>query len=495
MKKWPLLLCFLLFISPLTFSEELIKTPNVSGKFYSANPDTLSKDIDAFLKSASVEPSQQKISMLIVPHAGYVYSGGVAAHGYKAASLGEYKTIVVIGPSHFYNMDGVSIWKEGFFETPLGRLEVDRDFAEKLLSANERFYFEPKAFDREHSVEVQLPFLQKTFKDFKIVPILTSARRSEDAQALAAALNEAVGTRDDVLVVISTDMSHYFDSQTAKTMDADTLASISRFEYRELWNSNLNREKEMCGFPGVVTGLLYAQLKGFKNIKVLKYAHSGDVTGDLSSVVGYSAISFSTPEENKGGETMSAGASALSSQQKKELLTLARETITTYINENKTKDFPKDDPRFLIKEGAFVTLHKKGELRGCIGHITADVPLAQMVRDMAIASATADPRFPKVSSKEIGELEIEISVLTVPRRTTDVNEIQPGVHGVIVRRGANQGVFLPQVATEYGWTREKLLSTLCAHKAGLPPDAWKDSKTIIEIFTADVFSEKEFSSK
>jgi len=477
--------------SAVAFSEDLIKTLNVSGKFYSANPGALSKDIDTFLNSAQVEPSAQKIPILIVPHAGYFYSGEVAAYGYKAASLGGYKTIVVIGPSHFYNIDGVSIWREGAFETPLGRVEVDRDFTAKLLDANERFRFEPKAFDKEHSVEVQLPFLQKTFKDFKIVPILMSAQRFEDCQALAVALHKASGGRDDVLIVVSTDMSHYYDSQTAERMDQGTLESIVSLGARDIWDSNLKRTKEMCGFPGVATGLLYAQLKDLRNVKVLKYAHSGHVTGDLSGVVGYAAISFQ--EGDKEDRPMSEEVSTLNPQQKKELLRLARETILAYIGEGKTIDFPKNDPRFLIKEGAFVTLHEKGELRGCIGHIVADVPLSQTVRDMAIASATQDYRFPKVTKEEIAGIDIEISVLTKPRRITDVQEIVPGVHGVIISQGHRHGVFLPQVATEYGWSREELLTNLCAHKAGLPPDAWKDPKTTVEIFTANVFSEKEFS--
>lgn len=482
----------LAWISSAVFCEELIKTPNVSGKFYSANPDALSKDIDAFLDSAQVEASRQRIAVLMVPHAGYFYSGAVAAYGYKTASPGQYKTIVLMGPSHFYSINGVSIWKEGAFQTPLGPIEVDSDFADKLLSANERFRFEPKAFAQEHSLEVQLPFLQKTFKDFKIVPILMSAQRFEDCQALAAVLNQVIGQREDVLIVVSTDLSHYHDSQTAEKMDRDTLGTITQFRARDLWDHNLMRKKEMCGFPAVVTGLLYTQLKDIKNVKVLKYAHSGHATGDLSAVVGYAAVSFPAPGESKGGRTMPEEVSALNAQQKEELLKLSRTSIEAYIREGKTVDFPQHDPRLLIKEGAFVTLHKDGGLRGCIGHIVTDAPLAQTVRDMAIAAATQDYRFPKVTKEELAHLDIEISVLTKPRRITMIEEIQPGIHGVIVQRGGQQGVFLPQVATEYGWSREELLRNLCAHKAGLPADAWKAPNTAIEIFTADVFSEKEF---
>lgn len=181
----------------------------------------------------------------------------------------------------------------------------------------------------------------------------------------------------------------------------------------------------------------------------------------------------------------------LNSQQKKELLNIARTTVESYIKDKKIPEFNETDPDLLLHEGAFVTLHKKGELRGCIGNIVGTQPLWLTVRDMAVESSTRDPRFEPVAPDELKDIKIEISVLSQPKRVQDVNEIKMGTHGVIVKRGFNSGVFLPQVATETGWSRDEFLSNLCAHKAGLPADAWKDKKTELYSFTAQVFGEEE----
>ncbi len=477
---------------------EFTKKPNVSGQFYSNDPKTLAKDIETFLDAARVEGSFGPIAMILVPHAGYVYSGAVAAYGYQAVQPFPYKTIVLIGPSHFSNIDGVAVWKEGAFETPLGTVAVDSDLAQKIIARNERFKFAPQAFAREHSLEVQIPFLQKTFKDFKIVPILMASHQFEDCQNLALALDSVIGQRNDILIVISTDLSHYHDAKTAEAMDKDSLEDVLKLRAKDLWRGNLARTKEMCGFMPATTAIIYAKLKNWTNVKLLKYAHSGHATGDFSTVVGYGAMAFyaDIPRENQeGGSPMKWNSESLNQEQKKKLLWLARRSLESYVSDGKIMDVPKDDPRLLKEEGAFVTLHKNGELRGCIGRIVSDGPLSLTVRDMAIAAATEDPRFPPVKKEELPEVDLEISVLSKPRRTTNVEEITPGIHGVVIRRGMNGGVFLPQVATEFNWSREEFLTNLCAHKAGLSADCWKDPKTTSEIFTADVFSEKEFFGK
>ena len=181
----------------------------------------------------------------------------------------------------------------------------------------------------------------------------------------------------------------------------------------------------------------------------------------------------------------------LNDSQRKILLKIARDTIEAYLKTGKVLQVKEDDPVLNKEMGAFVTLHKKGELRGCIGNIIGKGPLYLTVRDMAIESATGDPRFPKVSPNEMKEIDIEISVLSELEKVKDINEIGMGIHGVLVRRGFNSGVFLPQVATETGWTREEFLTNLCAHKAGLLPDAWRHGDVDIYIFTAEVFGEKE----
>ena len=375
-------------------------------------------------------------------------------------------------------------------------MDVDDDFCKKLMAASSKIKDFSLAFEREHAVEVQIPFLQKTFNNFKIVPLLTGRPSFKNCQELAAALNTVIAGRDDVLIIISTDMSHYYEGKTARRMDDNVLNVIKNLNVDDFWVHALRRDTmEMCGFVGVTTALIYAKAKDLTHAEILKYANSGDVTGDWKSVVGYCSVAFSK-EENK---TMDNGITKqdqevplLTAQQKKWLLEIARKTIETYITKGEVFNVTESDPRLLRKEGAFVTIHNHGNLRGCIGNIIGQGPLYKTVRDMAIASATQDSRFSPVAKSELKDIDIEISVLSEPRRITNTDEIKMGIHGVIVKRGPwRQGVFLPQVATETGWNKEQFMANLCLQKAGLPPDAWKDPKTIVEIFTAQVFSEKD----
>ncbi len=473
-----------------------IKEPNVSGQFYPADPGQLAAEVERFINTAENTPAQRRVEVVIAPHAGYFYSGAVAGHSFKAVKERSYKTIVVLAPSHFYEFNGVSIWTQGGLKTPLGIVEVDTEFAERLIAQNEKFYFEPKAFDREHSLEVELPFLQRTFEDFKIVPVIMGQASFETCEALAQALKDLIGGREDVLIVVSTDLSHYHDDTTARAMDTMTLAAIKAREAQKVWQGGYQRTLEMCGFIPVTTALVYANLKGLKDVEILKYANSGDITEDKERVVGYSAAVIYAADKMTGqAENASIDSSgevaSLNNAQKKRLLEIARRAIEEFIRNKKTIEVNESDPRLNEHEGAFVTIHRKGLLRGCIGHVIGDKPLYVIVRDMAIAAATDDPRFPPMAVEELKDFDVEVSVLSKPRPVKDPAEIQMGVHGVILSRGPFRGLFLPQVATETGWSREKFLSELCGQKAGLPADCWKDPATRLDVFTADVFDEHD----
>ncbi|MDE2027066.1 MAG: AmmeMemoRadiSam system protein B [Candidatus Omnitrophica bacterium] len=468
----------------------MVKEPNVAGAFYSADPKELSDDIDRLLRSASSAPTDRRVQIAVAPHAGYPYSGPVAAYTYKAVSRNHYSTIVVIGPSHFFPFEGISVWPEGGFKTPLGVVGVDDVFAKNLLKENPKeFHFLPHVFEREHSVEVQLPFLQKTFKNFRIVPILMGDPDPKVCKDLALALIKLIGERQDVLILISSDMSHYYTYDEANRMDALTLQTILNGDIEKFFEGNLTRKMEMCGFVPMTTAMMYAKLRGIKHVQVLMHANSGDTSGDKSRVVGYGSLIFYT-DLLGAGDPPDAGIASLSQGQKQELLKIARDTVEKYVRTGKVPDFSVNDPRLEKAEGAFVTLTKHGELRGCIGNIIGRQPLYKTVRDMAVAAASQDPRFTPVTAAELKDIHIEISVLSEPRRVRDASQIQLGKDGVIVSRGGRQGVFLPQVAQETGWSKEEFLSQLCAQKAGLPPDAWKDPATALFVFTADVFAEK-----
>ncbi len=494
MKVFIISLFVFLTMTPGAFGKN-IKHPNVSGQFYSANPQKLSAHLDQLFSSADISPTEKDVLILVSPHAGYVYSGGVAAYGFKALKEKAYRTVIVLSPSHHYGFGEISVWKDGAFETPLGSIEVDQEFSEKLLEQHEKFVFIPQAFDREHALEVQLPFLQKVYKDFKIVPVIFGQTNKDLCRIFAESLDKLIGDRKDVLVVVSSDMSHFHDSLTARNKDRKTIQAIEKLAIDDFWKKTQSREMEMCGSHPVTSALFLAKRRGLKP-EVLKYAHSGDVSGDMDRVVGYTSILFYSPEgaQDPSDDTSEGveGVAPLSRNQKKRLIHIAKQTIHEYVQNGTVKEFKETDPRLLEEEGAFVTIHKRKALRGCIGNIIGQGPLYLTVRNMAVAAASQDPRFSPVTEKELSEIDIEVSVLSRPRKCTDVREIIMGKHGVIVRRGLfHQGVFLPQVATETGWNREEFLSNLCAHKAGLPSDAWKDPKTHIEIFTADVFSEED----
>ncbi|MDP8264770.1 MAG: AmmeMemoRadiSam system protein B [Candidatus Aceula lacicola] len=470
-------------------SQNFIKAPNVSGQFYPSDKAQLVSQIDEFFLQAKSDLINEKIKIIISPHAGYIYSGLVAAYGYKAAKKQKYSTIVVLAPTHHFKFSGVSVWAKGAFETPLGLVAVDEDFTNKLIEKNKNVNFIPEVFVKEHSLEVQIPFLQRTFKDFRIVPVIVGQIDYDQCESFASSLDEIIGDREDVLIVVSTDMSHYHNAKIAKNMDDKTISFIKDLDARELLERCSKGLSELCGVFSVSAALLYAQKRNL-DVSILKYADSGDVTGDKSAVVGYlSAVFYKQDKLSEDNDKTIL----LSDVQKKRLIEIATKTIKEYVENENILDVSEDDERFLKEEGAFVTIHKDGNLRGCIGNILGRGPLYKTVRDMAIASCSQDPRFPPVSKKELEDLEIEVSVLSKPWKISDSEEIELGVHGVIVTKdSAHRGLFLPQVATEQGWNREQFLSYLCAHKAGLPADAWKDPSITLEIFSAQVFSEKDF---
>lgn len=491
----------------VTFSyAQDIKLPNVSGTFYSGNPTQLSLQIDNFLNEANPEQIKADIFALISPHAGYGYSGQVAAFGYKLIRNKPYKTVIVIGASHYYGFSGVSVYSQGSFRTPLGDLEVDQEFSQKLIYKDKDIFFEPLAFQREHSVEVQLPFLQKVLSEFKIVPIVMGDCSFAICKRLAELLKEAIGNRKDILVVASTDMYHGYNYQEAEVVDNLTLSYLKNMDAEGLYYGLREGKLQLCGGFGVVSTLILSKELDHKNLSVLNYTDSAKVTARLIKgiwTVGYVSCAIDqAPLENidrqedllslTGQEKREVA--MLNKNQKKRLLEIARSSIETYLKTGEKLELAETDAVLLKKMGAFVTLHEYGELRGCIGNLLGDKPLYLMVRDMAVNSAVDDPRFPPLDLSELKNIEIEISVLSPLERIDSADKIELGIHGVLVRKGFNSGVFLPQVAQETGWSKEEFLSNLCAHKAGLSPVAWKDKSTEIYIFTAEVFSEKEVLS-
>ena len=482
MKRILLFLLILCFFPPPAFPKDAdVQMPVVAGSFYPAESVLLAGQINKYLNNANPAPVEGDIIAIISPHAGYVYSGPVAAYAYKAVFGRRYDTVVIIGISHHVIFDGVAYLEKDIYRTPLGDVPIDLEFTRKLAKAEKvTLCKNPQAYEEEHSAEVEIPFLQSSLKDFRIVVLLMGRPDYTTCSNLARGLVKTIKeSGKKVLIVASTDLSHYYKYEDAVAKDQVTLSELLNFDAPRFAGKVSEGECELCGSAPVITTLIAGKDLGADKIEVLKYANSGDTAGDKSRVVGYGSVVIYKKEERM-----------LNSEQKKELLNIARKTVETYVREKKIPDFKETDQDLLRQEGAFVTLHKNGELRGCIGNIIGIQPLWSTVRDMAVESSSRDPRFEPVSSGELKDIKIEISVLSQPKRVQDINEIKMGTHGVIVKKGLNGGVFLPQVATETGWSRDEFLSNLCAQKAGLPADAWKDKKTELYIFTAQVFGEE-----
>ena len=436
-----------------------------------------------FLDKTSVDLLPGEVLLLISPHAGYGYSGPTAAYGYKLIKGKSYKTVVILGTSHHKPFTGVALYPQGSFETSLGTLTIDNEFTNKLIGKAPELFADETAFDGEHSVEVQLPFLQSVLNDFKIVPVVVGDCSLANCKRISSLLKEAIGTRKDVLVVVSTDLYHGYDIKEADQIDSLTLGFIKKMDYEGLYYSLRDGKAQACGGFGVVIGLNIAKELGYDKLEVLNHTNSAVVTGSPNGqwTVGYSSIAVYNPE----GEHM------LNNQQRKKLIEIARNSISTYLQTGKKMELSETDPILKQEMGAFVTLNEHGQLRGCIGNLSASGPLYLTVRDMAVEAAIDDPRFSALALSELKDVEIEISVLSPLKRVDSADKVELGKHGVLVRKGYHSGVFLPQVATETGWSKEEFLNTLCTQKAGLSPDAWKDKDTELYIFEAEVFSEKQ----
>ena len=464
-------------------SNQFIRPSAVAGAFYTSDPDDLTAQIEKFLKNVpSSEPLPGKIVSLISPHAGYIYSGQVAAYGFKLLESKSFDTVVVLAPSHRIPFRGASVFPRGAYQIPLGLVPINQKLAEKLIESNDLISYVPSAHVKEHSLEVQLPFLKVLLGDFMLVPIVMGSNDFSTCNDIAETIYQTVKDHS-VLIVASTDLSHFHPYQDAVNLDQTVIDYVKNYDPEGLFKSITTGKCEACGADPLVATMLLAKKLGANQSKLLNYANSGDVSGDKTQVVGYmSAVLYN---DNSSGNT-SGHLKGLSDKDKKTLHAIARNAIES---QSLGKPFPEVDisSRTLQeKRGAFVTLHKQGNLRGCIGYIRGQKPLHQTIREMAIAAAFQDSRFKPVTQSELDDLDIEISVLTPLQKIAGVEEITVGEHGIYIIKDYNSGLLLPQVATEQGWDRKTFLEHTCT-KAGLPEDAWKDSSTEIYIFSADIF--------
>jgi len=468
-------------------SEE-VRKPAVAGTFYPADAKTLSRQVRDFLSRAPKEEVTGEIIALVSPHAGYIYSGQIAAHAFKLVEGKKFDAVVVVAPSHRAYFQGASVYDRGGYETPLGLLPVEKELCRKLMEEKDLLRFAPQGHAQEHSLEVQLPFLQEVLGEFKLVPIVIGDQSYRTCERVGQAISKAAEGKK-VLLVASTDLSHFHSYDQAVKLDHVILESLKTFEPQKLAQDLDTGKGEACGGGPVIAVMVASKEMGANRARVLKYANSGDVTGDRSRVVGYAAaVFYKNPlaMEKEMGQRKAGISLGLTEGEKKTLRQIAQSAIEGRLKGARPAKVEALTEILKEMRGAFVSLHKRGQLRGCIGHIQGTKPLYQTVEEMAAAAAFEDPRFNPVAVEELKELELEISVLTPLRRIQDIAEIEVGKHGIYIKKGFHSGLLLPQVATQYNWERMTFLEETC-RKAGLPRNAWKEKDAEIYLFSADIF--------
>ncbi|MBN1493030.1 MAG: AmmeMemoRadiSam system protein B [Candidatus Omnitrophica bacterium] len=472
----------------VSFAVADIRKPVVNGAFYPNDADTLSHVIRKYLNEVTQKQLTTDPFILIVPHAGYVYSGPVAAYAYKEIDGVKYDTVIVIAFSHHTYYPGISIYDGEGYATPLGVVPIDQDIVKELKMRDPWFTYYPPAHAREHSLEVQLPFLQETVPDLKIVPLVMCDMSEKSARRLVDALYPIIADKK-ALVVISTDLSHYEPYNEAKMRDARTIDIITSLSLQKCLEGVKGNKLDACGKGPLLAAMMLAEISGANEATVLKYANSGDTAGDKSRVVGYTSIAII---KNEGEEAMEENnvksEQLISDAGRAKLLSLARQSLQNYFTTSQKNTVEVDDTELQAKNGAFVTLHKQGRLRGCIGCFTSNDPLYKTVQEFVLNSALRDPRFPPLRVEELKDIEIEISVLSSMRKINNIDEIVLGKHGIWIKKGFRSGTFLPQVATETGWSKEEFLGHCAQDKAGIGWDGWKDAELFV--YTAEVFNEE-----
>lgn len=500
----------------------------VAGQFYPADRQELETDVKQYLSAATKTGLHAPVRAVIVPHAGYVFSGQTAAEAFAQLDPKvHYDHIFLLGPSHHIGLNGASVataW--GAYQTPLGTIRVDTALCQHLVDENKVLVFEPRAHDREHCLEVELPFLQVQLGEVPpIVPVIIGTEDYYTLQDIARALVPYFTPRN--LFVISSDFSHYPCYDDAERVDkrtGDAVASGSLHAFLRALSDNAdehvrNLATSACGQAAIAVLLMMAEKEKGLEMHHLAYCNSGDSPySGHDQVVGYHAfvmtakgdtvqeettkqgISKETSkdegnkkdvsieakmkkektEDDKSDETTATHAAAksdiadepfvLSDSTRKQLLDIAWKSI------RRQQVAAPTNPELLRKGGAFVTLTENGRLRGCIGHFGEDEPLWQVVEVMAHDAAYRDPRFQPVTPEEWDQLSIEISVLSPLKRIHDISEFHYGEEGIYIKKGWHSGTFLPQVAEEVNWTKEEFLGHCARDKAGLPWDEWKDAE-------------------
>ena len=469
----------------------------LAGTWYQADKDGLVREIDEYLDKVKGEPLGN-LCALIMPHAGYRYSGQTAAYAVKQLSGRKLKRVIVIGPSHSLPMENLAGLPDAtHFATPLGEIPLDRACLSELTK-HRFFRVLSSAHEGEHSVGIELPLLQRVLGEFQLVPIVVGQLDLDTTRQMASVL---LGLMDpETLVVASSDFTHYGASfgyypfrdnvaDNLKKLDMGAMDCLTAKDLQAFRNYISKTGATICGRDaiGVLLGMLPPEAKAH----LLHYDTSGHLTGDYSSSVSYVSVAFTGQWPPRAALPATADASVISGEDRRQLLKLARSTLTYAVKNERMPTLEELNiqltPAMERVCGAFVTLHKHGQLRGCVGEIYPRRSLHKAVMEQAVNAGLNDTRFPPVQAPEIADLKFEISVLTPPRPVASTKDIILGRHGIILDKSNRSAVFLPQVAVEQRWGLEETLNHL-ARKAGLSESAWREGASF-SVFEAVVFGE------
>ena len=467
-----------------------VRYPAVAGTFYQGDTWHLKKEVEELF--SGIEPGN--CSCVISPHAGYKYSGQIAADAYKQIEGESYDTVVVVAPYHGF-FKGVSVFSGDGYQTPLGIIDIDREISDRLSGKHPVVYASTVGHTGsggrgEHALEVQLPFLQIVLGKFKLVAGIMGDQEESTIRATTEALAATLkGT--NFLMVASTDLSHFHPDKQARSMDKIFEKALAAYKTEQIIDAISSGRAEACGFGPVAAIVEASRRLGGQELEIISYDTSGPVTGDFSDVVGYmSAVIIGKKETPKPkpmiGTPISVQRSGYSDEERRFLLDLARQTVEARVRGEKFKMPEPPTTRLKNKRAVFVTINRHGTLRGCIGLVQAREPLIDAVAEMAAAAAFEDSRFPQVTEDELSTLKYEISVLTPLVPVIDITDINVGSDGLMIRLDMHSGLLLPQVAADFRWNRVTFLEQTCL-KAGLPKNSYQDPRTQIYKFTVEKF--------
>jgi hypothetical protein len=481
----------LIFLSVIFF---LKREPAVSGMFYPKDKKELKKCISNLLSQVPSPKTQPDLWGMILPHAGYKFSGKVAAYAFKYLENKKYNPIIIVGPYHGpktisvspVTFKGISVWKGGVYVTSLGAIPIDTSFTQELLNYDQRIQFIKEVHKYEHSVEVQLPFIQYILKDVKIVPIVMTDYSLEICNLLGEALSSTIQKLKikKPLLIASSDFYHGYKYEDCKKYTNLAVSLITSYNIEGF--HSLIKEGIACGGGPITAVMIGVKKLGGGKIMSLFTTNSADVIGRKEGyVVGYS--SFLIKKSSKKSSIKEFPKLPKSAQ--KELLRYARKSLDVYLKTHKTPKFTPKNKILYQKRGAFVTLTTHdGLLRGCIGHHESDTPLYKLIPQLTIAAGVGDPRFPPLRREELKNIKIKISVyLCEVYQIQDLREFKLGVHGIILRKDNRGATFLPEVPIQEKWTKEETLEFLCK-KAGLLEGCWKEGAEFY-LYKTQVFEE------